>query len=157
MMSYLDEEEYDPDNAHFTQEQLGALTPARLMLWFNYKVYENPEPGDADDQAQLEPLVRSNSIKYWKKAISYFMPNRLQPWNVLSNSGNPTRCTDINDLIKRILRREVTIDRLVRQGLTANVAIDRIYEVYGRELTVTRLINRMLSDRRNNSIPAVLQ
>ena len=73
----------------------------------NYKVYENPEPGDADDQAQLEPLVRSNSIKYWKKAISYFMPNRLQPWNVLSNSGNPTRCTDINDLIKRILRREV--------------------------------------------------
>ena len=60
----------------------------------------------------------------------------------------------------RYTRRKVvwdTIDRLVRQGLTANVAIDRIYEVYGRELTVTRLINRMLSDRRNNSIPAVLQ
>jgi len=49
------------------------------------------------------------------------------------------------------------IDRLVRGGLTANVAIDRIYNTYGRNATVTTIINCMLSDRRNNRIPVPLQ
>ena len=57
-------------------------------------------------------------------------------------------------------RRKVvwdTVDRLVRGGLTANVAIDRIYDTYGRNATVTKIINNMLSDRRNNTVPAALR
>lgn len=56
-------------------------------------------------------------------------------------------------------RRKVvwaTIDRLVRGGLTSAVAIDRIYTVYGRDLSVTKIINRMLQDRRKGTIPAIL-
>jgi hypothetical protein len=49
-----------------------------------------------------------------------------------------------------------TVDRLVRGGMEANVAIDRIYQHYGRNLTVTRILNSMLADRRNNHIPAGL-
>jgi len=57
-------------------------------------------------------------------------------------------------------RRKVvwqTVDRMVRgQGLTAQVAIDRIYTHYGADLTTTEIINRMLHDRRANTIPGVL-
>ena len=56
-------------------------------------------------------------------------------------------------------RRKVvwdTVARLVHGGLSANVAVDRIYEVYGRELTVTITINRMLDDRRSGRVPALL-
>ena len=56
-------------------------------------------------------------------------------------------------------RRKVVwdaIDRMVRHGFTAQVAIDRIYQHYGRELSVTRIINDMLRDRRSNSVPAAL-
>jgi hypothetical protein len=50
-----------------------------------------------------------------------------------------------------------TVERLVRGGLQANVAIDRIYMTHGRELNVTRIINRMLDDRKNRTVPASLR
>jgi hypothetical protein len=57
-------------------------------------------------------------------------------------------------------RRKVvweTVERLVRGGLQANVAIDRIYQAHGRELNVTRIINRMRTDRKNRTVPASLR
>ena len=57
-------------------------------------------------------------------------------------------------------RRKVvwdTVSRLVRGGLQSDTAIDQIYNVYGRENSVTAIINAMLTDRKNNTIPAVLQ
>jgi hypothetical protein len=35
------------------------------------------------------------------------MPNKLMAWNRLSNQGNPTRSIEINDLIKRVKKKEV--------------------------------------------------
>ena len=60
----------------------------------------------------------------------------------------------------KFTRRKVvwdTVARLVRGGMTANVACDRIYKHYGRQVSVTRIINAMLQDRRNGTIPAALQ
>ena len=51
-----------------------TLTNQDIMRWFNMRVWGNPKP--APDHA-LFPLVRSNSILYWKKHISFFMPNRM--------------------------------------------------------------------------------
>ncbi len=48
-------------------------------------------------------------------------------------------------------RRKVVWDviaSLVRAGDTAQVAIDRIYEVYGAAMTVSHIINMMRRDRR---------
>lgn len=103
MMSYLDDEEYERDTA-FSQAQLGALTENLVMKWFNFEVYEVPEPLEGHD---LNPLIRSNTIKYWKMALSFFMPNRLTAWNQLTGYGNPTRSQRLNDLIKKIKRKEV--------------------------------------------------
>ncbi len=35
------------------------------------------------------------------------MPHRLQPWNLLTNFENPTRSVEVNDLIKRVKKKEV--------------------------------------------------
>jgi hypothetical protein len=53
-------------------------------------------------------------------------------------------------------RRKVIWDavaELVRSGWTANTACDRIQEVYGRNLSVTDIINRMRRDRVNGGHP----
>jgi hypothetical protein len=56
---------------------------------------------------------------------------------------------------KKISKFE-TVERLVRGGLQANVAIDRIYQAHGRELNVTRIINRMRTDMKNRTVSASL-
>ena len=35
------------------------------------------------------------------------MPNRLMSWNAETNQGNPTKSTEVNDLIKRAKKQEV--------------------------------------------------
>jgi hypothetical protein len=314
MMSFVDEVEYDPDK-HFTLAELGGLNPEKLMKWFNYVTFGDASPPNGHD---MPPLIRSNTLKYWKKALSSFMPNRLMVWNEISLVGNPTRSAKLNDLLRYVKKKEVghqgvasqarrsikaaeyrrrnngargfidlpvrqqllaihsqlvdltresvelrgtiqnyqiqntrqnqtlnsdlnriaiqpaqrvaqngnnrnqqqqnnnvaagnnggvatlsptprslytlwqeyqdgiggrkaarlftprergqvkhkfsrrkvvweTVERLVRGGLQANVAIDRIYQAHGRELNVTKIINRMRTDRRNKSVPASLR
>ena len=53
--------------------------------------------------------IRSITLEFAKKAIFYFQPNRLLPWNEQSGSGNPTRSALVNDLIKRIKIEEVSV------------------------------------------------
>jgi hypothetical protein len=36
------------------------------------------------------------------------MPNRLMHWNVMSQQGNPTKSIEVNDLIKKIKKAEVS-------------------------------------------------
>ena len=44
------------------------------------------------------------------------------------------------------------IRALIRSGHTAQTAIDRIYAVYGQGSTVTTILNRIATDRRNNTL-----
>jgi hypothetical protein len=57
-------------------------------------------------------------------------------------------------------RRKIVWDliaTLVRAGVTAHVAIDRLYLVYGANTTVTRIINRMKQDRQAGTMHPLLQ
>ena len=102
-MAYLHEEEaYEKDHV-FSQEVLAALTPNDIKRWMCEKAYGTPEPGPNDHPT----LCPSTSLKFWKKAISSFMPNRLMSWNILTNVGNPTKSIEINDLIKAVKKKEV--------------------------------------------------
>lgn len=101
-MSFLNNEEYDNDK-EFTQAELGELTAENIMRWFHRKTYGQPDPPTGHN---LPPIARSNSLNYWKKALSFYMPNRLMVWDEINKRGNPTRCTAINDLIKTVKRKE---------------------------------------------------
>ena len=58
---------------------------------------------------------RSSSLEFAKKSISYFMPNRLLPWNEQTRTGNPTRSVLVNNLIKEVKKKEVR-----KQGKASN-------------------------------------
>ena len=101
LMSFLDGVTYEPGHEHGV-ERLGNLTPEDLLLWFNHKCFGTPTPDETS-----RPMVRSSSLEYRKKALSFFMPNRLMVWNELSRVGNPTKSAQINDLIKKVKKYEV--------------------------------------------------
>ena len=100
LMSYLNNETY-PREHEFSRDELSTLTSADLMRWMNKKVYDVEDPSHDE-----RPKARAGTIGFWKKAISFFKPNRLMQWNELSNVGNPTKSSEINDLIKRVTRKE---------------------------------------------------
>jgi hypothetical protein len=92
LLSYLDAVDYEKDHV-FTAERLAAITPAELMRYLNHRCFGNETP-----PLDANPVgCRSSSILFWKKAISYFMPNRLLAYNELSNQGNPTRSREVNE------------------------------------------------------------
>ena len=66
------------------------------------QTYETEYPCEED-----EAVIRSSSVEFIKKSLSFYMPNRLQAWNDETKVGNPTRSVDLNDLIKRIKKSEV--------------------------------------------------
>ena len=59
-----------------------------------------------DDPSQDDaPIMRSTSVSYWKKSISYFF-NTTSKWNEEAKTGNPTQSKKINNLIKVIRKNE---------------------------------------------------
>ena len=99
-MSYRDDEEYERDH-EFTPEELNEIQPEEIEKWMCVKVYGIPEPGP-DDNPYNPTLGRASSLEYYKKALSYYMPNKLFGWNAISKKGKPTRSIPVNELIKRV-------------------------------------------------------
>lgn len=66
MMPYLEGVQYTKDHA-FTDAQLSLVTAGNVLQWMNVKTFGIPDP-----PINANPtLARSNSIKYWKKAVPY--------------------------------------------------------------------------------------
>ena len=49
------------------------------------------------------------------------------------------------------------VDKLTRRGYTSDVAIDKIYSVYGRNLPVSTILLKLRQDRRRGGNPAILE
>ena len=76
-LSFRDQAQYDLDT-EFTQEQIAAITPADIKGWMCQKVYGTPNPELEDNPT----LGRSSSLEFYKKALSYYMVNAPQHWNL---------------------------------------------------------------------------
>ncbi len=101
-MSYVSGHAYDKDY-EFSQEELGALNPMDVKKYMCMKAYGTAEPNRDD-----HPLfARSSTLMFWKKAISFYMPNKLMAWNAIAQVGNPTRSVEVNELIKTVKKQEV--------------------------------------------------
>ena len=88
--------EYQPCHV-WTGDELLAVTPDIIVRYIKLKVY-----GSEDAQTDVTPPLyyRSSTIKFWKKAWSYFMLNQMTPWNKIAGMGNPTRSIATNKIIK---------------------------------------------------------
>jgi hypothetical protein len=104
LMRFRDGINYAKDQ-QFSRAQLGSIQPEELVRWMKRQVYGNPDAGQNDNPTH----GRSSTLEYMKKAVSFFMPNRLMPWNVMANPpvGNPTKSIDVNNLIKLVKKKEV--------------------------------------------------
>eukprot|EP00584_Thalassiosira_punctigera_P018498 CAMPEP_0172554986 /NCGR_PEP_ID=MMETSP1067-20121228/57433_1 /TAXON_ID=265564 ORGANISM="Thalassiosira punctigera, Strain Tpunct2005C2" /NCGR_SAMPLE_ID=MMETSP1067 /ASSEMBLY_ACC=CAM_ASM_000444 /LENGTH=579 /DNA_ID=CAMNT_0013343477 /DNA_START=33 /DNA_END=1772 /DNA_ORIENTATION=+ len=98
-MAYLhSKDEIYPPNHEFTQDELSCVTPQDVVKWMNVKLYNKEDP-----EEDARPLNGSHhTLDYYKKSISYFMPSKELSWDEDSNSGNPTRSQEVNDIIKRV-------------------------------------------------------
>ena len=104
VMSIKDGIAYPKDKA-FSKVELASLTPDHIAALMRLKVYGTTHPEDDANPTH----GRSNSIAFAKKAISFFMPNKLMTWNEMSDPpmGNPTKSTVVNDLISLVKMKEV--------------------------------------------------
>ena len=109
LMSYLDGLQYDKDHV-FSYAQLATLMPTDIARWMRFRAYGTAEPGP-----NVNPThARSNALKTWKKQISHFMPNKLMKWDAMSNVGNPMKSIKVNDVIQKVMKKEVR-----KQGKTS--------------------------------------
>ena len=92
-----------PKNISFESEHILTLTPEDIVSYFNLKVFGTTDP----DEDCTPKLGRSSSLLYYKKAISFFMPNKLLGWNVQSSSENPTKSVLVNNIINKVKKMEV--------------------------------------------------
>ncbi len=102
-LNYLDGTNLNINTDDIPHQRLQELTPQDLMRWFNMKIFGVENPPDT----ATPTLLRSSSILFWKKSISYFMSNRNHAWNEILNTGNPTRSDKILTLIKQVKKKEV--------------------------------------------------
>ena len=61
----------------------------------------NIDKGSQSDKAK----IRSSSLEYRKKAVSFFMLNKKPTW--CNGQGNPTKSDAVTDLIKDVKKCEV--------------------------------------------------
>jgi hypothetical protein len=102
----VNNQEYDCDHDcdhDFSLVELAPLTPVDIKRWMSVEAYGAPEPGPDANPTH----GRATSVLFWKKAISFFMPNKLTTWNAISGEGNPTRYIEVNELIKKVKKKEV--------------------------------------------------
>jgi hypothetical protein len=103
LMHFLQPDRVVVDYTEYTQEDLGLLTPADIYGFMAMKAYGKVDPTGDDHPT----FCRSSTLEFVKKAISSFMPNRLPTWNVLTMMGNPTKSTEVNNLIKDVKKHKV--------------------------------------------------
>ena len=102
LMSYMHQVQYDRMQV-FPAEILAEVTPEHLKRWMCLKAYGLEVPRGDD-----RPLYwRSATLEVAKKAISWYMPNRISCWDSINKTGNPTKSRLVNDLIKLVKRAEV--------------------------------------------------
>jgi len=100
-MSFVDGVEYGK-NQHFEVDQLQKLAPLDVYRYLCLRGYGKPEPGPED----LPKVVRSTTLEYDKKAISYFMPNGNE-WDEHLHSGNPTKSNLVRSVFRVTRKKEV--------------------------------------------------
>jgi hypothetical protein len=105
LMSFVDGVQYRMD-ARFRPSYFLDLTPVDIARYFCLIAYGTAEP---DMEHNFPSQARSSHLEFAKKAISWYMPNKLGHWQAQAHPpvGNPTKSVEVNDIIKVVKKKEV--------------------------------------------------
>ena len=103
LMNHVHQTTFSSDH-QWTRPELLAVTPDKIMVYLKTKIYDDP---NADPDVAPPKRYRANTVKCWKKAWSFFMVNKMTNWDEVTQRGNPTRCSEINNLIGSMIKMEV--------------------------------------------------
>jgi hypothetical protein len=103
-MSFLTGTTYGRDHV-FPKDELRTATPESFVRWLTLKAFGKVEIGPRD-----KAIRRASTIEMCKKAVSFFMPERKSVWSDRGQEGNPTRATEVSDLLRYIRQKEVRRD-----------------------------------------------
>ena len=92
---------------YVTKEELFMVTPEDVEKWLIEKVYSVRNTTFDDLPADAIANFRSDTIETYKKSLSYFMPNKIHPWNEVLRQGNPTKSSLVNNLVKGTRQKEL--------------------------------------------------
>lgn len=95
-MSFIDGVKYPMDH-EFSREELRRVTADDIVSFFNFKTYGTTTPGPEDTPSKL----RYFTLKFSKKAINYFMPDKGK-WNDVKKRGNPVMSLQVKQMIRRV-------------------------------------------------------
>ena len=104
LMSHIDNIIY-PKGQLFTTRQLMKVVPDDVVSWMLEKTLGIRSMDDFVEGMEFNR--RSSSIEVMKKAVSWYMPDRVTGWNTSMGSGNPTKSTAVNEVLKFIKKMEV--------------------------------------------------
>jgi len=90
-----------PKDHVFSDEDLESLRPTDICRWMSKKVY-----GVADPVSGAILTGKANSLEFYKKAISFYMPNKNDSWNPVEQKGNPTKSQEVNEFMKKVKAEE---------------------------------------------------
>jgi hypothetical protein len=103
-MAYIDEApcgDY-PRMMEWIQDQLLVIVPDAIARYFMQLAYGCSTSVPSD----MPMHCRSTSFEQYKKAIFFYMPNKILAWCVLSGSGNPTKSVPVNDVLNTVRKME---------------------------------------------------
>lgn len=110
-MSFRDNVEY-PMETTFSEHHLRGILPVDIERWFKKKVYGTTEPSALDFPTQQKP----SSLEHYKKALSFYMPDREIVWHEATRTGNPTKSFEVNDLIKNVKLQFTMLENQQKQN-----------------------------------------
>ena len=106
-----------PKGTVFTREQLLELKPQHIHDWLAKKAFHKADYSYENGDRPI--YARSSSLDFWKKAISFFMPNHNPHW--CNDQGNPTKHQmhrKLIDLVKLCEVRGEGADSKTKRALT---------------------------------------
>ena len=96
---------YPIHTTFFSRAELLLIQPEDIKRYFGLLAYNDPDY-DINEPANHRPTYcRASNLENYKKALSYYMPNRTVSW--CDGRGNPTKSAPVNDIIKEVRKFEV--------------------------------------------------
>ena len=100
------------------------------------KAYGTPTP---DTYSRLSG--KASSLDFYKKAISYYMPQKNEVWDPVEGKGNPTKSQEVRELMQKVREAEGVND--IKKGDNKNNDNQTQQEIVGSDMALRGILLKM--------------